>query len=583
MKKTVITLTVVAFLAFAAGNVLAQTAEDAKFNKFQDTFWDAYFKLFPTAGTLQGYTKYNDKLEDLSTATIEKFLESVDGFNQELVTKIDKFKLSPEKQIEQEIIRDFLDLQVLRLENSLFLIDNPLYYNDLFVNSVRSLVVRNPGAPAAAARARLLPGLIKKAKDNLKNPPQEYAQAAIKQLPGIIDFYKTDIAKLGGSVNGLLAETPKVVAALEDYQRFLQNELLPRSNGNFRGGDAHVKLLRYLTQGNLSITADIVARSKADFNNIRRDMFFVCMPFYKIMFPGVNMDQIGANIADRPTREEQIRRAVIQGVLDKIKTDHVGRDEFVGRISQSAATIKSFIEQSKLLDLPEENLKIEPMPAFMAGMGWFQMEGPGAFESAGPSTLYVQSIPADWSADQTSSFLEEHNNYYIDFMTVEKVYPGSFAPTFFTRKDPSIIKRMAANQALIKGWPVYIEDMLVESGFGNFDLRMRLNQLKLMLKNVIDFQMDMNVHEGTYAKEKVVDYMMHGGFMTQAEAEARWNHIVLNPGEATLAYIGYQEIMELAGDYAKLKGAAFSQKEFLQKLTSFGALPLRTLKTKLAQ
>lgn len=583
MKKRVLTLTVVAFLAFAAGNVLAQTAEDAKFNKFQDTFWDAYFKLFPTAGTLQGYTKYNDKLEDLSTATIEKFLESVDGFNQELVTKIDKFKLSPEKQIEQEITRDFLDLQVLRLENSLFVVDNPLYYNDLFVNSVRSLVIRNPGAPAAAARARLLPGLIKKAKENLKNPPQEYTQAAIKQLPGIIDFYKTDIAKLGGSANGLLAETPKVVTALEDYQRFLQNELLPRSNGNFRGGDAHVKLLRYLTQGNLSITVDIVASSKADFNNIRREMFFDCLPYYKIMYPGVNIEQIGANIVDKAARDEQIRRAVIQGVLDKIKTDHPGRDEFVGRIIQSAATIKSFIEQTKLLDLPEENLQIEPMPAYMAGGGWFRLSGPGAFESAGPSTLYVQAIPSDWSADQVSSFLEEHSNLYIDFMTVQRVYPGSFVPAYFARKDPSVIKRIAANQALLKGWPVYIEDMLIQAGFGNFDLRMRLNQLKLMLKNVIDFQMDMNVHEGTYAKEKVVDYMMHGGFMTQAEAEARWNHIILDPGEATLAYIGYQEIMGLAADYAKLKGAAFSQKEFLQKLTSFGALPLRTLKTKLAQ
>jgi uncharacterized protein (DUF885 family) len=578
MKKTVLTLTVVAFLAFAAGNVLAQTAEDAKFNKFQETFWDAYFKLFPTAGTLQGYTKYNDKLEDLSQATIEKFLESVDVFNQELVAKIDKFKLSPEKQIEQEIMRDFLDLQVLRLENSLFLIDNPVYYNNLFVNSVRSLIVRNPGAPAAAARARLLPGLIKKAKDNLKNPPQEYTQAAIKQVPGIIDFYRTDVAKLGGSGNGLLAETPKIVAALEDYQRFLQNELLPRSNGNFRGGEAHVKLLRYLTQGNLSITADIVARSKADYNNIRRDMFLVCIPFYKIMYPDVEIEQLG-----RTKGEEATRKAVIQGVFDKIKTDHVGRDEYVGRISQSATNIKSFIQQTKLLDLPEENLQIEPMPAYMAGGEGFQLAGPGAFEASGPSTLYIQPIPSDWPADQVSSFLEEHSNYYIDFMTVQRVYPGSFVPAYFTRQDPSVIKRMVANQALLKGWPAYIEDMLIQSGFGNFDLRMRLNQLKLMLKNVIDFQMDMNVHEAAYTKEQVVDYMMRGGFMTQAEAEARWNHIILNPGEAALAYIGYQEIMELERDYAKLKGAAFTQKDFLQKLTSFGALPLRTLKTKLAQ
>jgi hypothetical protein len=586
MKKTILTLTVLAFLVFTAGSLLGQTPEDAKFKKFQETFWDAYFKVFPTQGSLQGYTKYNDKLEDLSQSVIEKFLDSIDatnGFNQELVSKMDKFKLSPDLQLEHEMMRDFLDLQVLRLEDSLFLIDNPLYYNDLLVNSIRSLITRNPSSPAAAARAKLVPGLVKRAKENLKTPPQEYTQAAIKQLPGIIEFYKTDLPKLAGSANGLLAESQKVLMALDEYQRFLQNELLPKSTGNFRNPEAHRKAIRYLSQGNLSIEQDIVARSKADASNLRREMFMVALPFYKIMYPDVNIEQIGANIADKAAREEQVRRTVIQGVFDKIKVDHVGRDEFPARVSQAAASIKSFIQQKQLLDLPEENLAIEPMPPYMSGTLWYMLAGPGAFEAAGPYTLYVRPIPADWSADLATSFLEEHNNYFIDYLAIQRAYPGSFVPTCVTRKDPSVLKRMSVNRALISGWPLYLEDMLVLNGFKNFDLRSRLNELKVLLKTVIDFQMDMNVHEGTYNREQVVNYMMRGGFMTQAEAERHWDFIVLNPGESSLPYIGYQEILDLEQDYRKLKGNAFNQKEFLQKLLSYGAIPLRTLKTKIAQ
>jgi hypothetical protein len=586
MKKTILTLTVLAFLVFTAGSLLGQTPEDAKFKKFQETFWDAYFKVFPTQGSLQGYTKYNDKLEDLSQSVIEKFLDSIDatnGFNQELVSKMDKFKLSPDLQLEHEMMRDFLDLQVLRLEDSLFLIDNPLYYNDLLVNSIRSLITRNPSSPAAAARAKLVPGLVKRAKENLKTPPQEYTQAAIKQLPGIIEFYKTDLPKLAGSANGLLAESQKVLMALDEYQRFLQNELLPKSTGNFRNPEAHRKAIRYLSQGNLSIEQDIVARSKADASNLRREMFMVALPFYKIMYPDVNIEQIGANIADKAAREEQVRRTVIQGVFDKIKGDHVGRDEFPARVSQAAASIKSFIQQKQLLDLPEENLAIEPMPPYMSGTLWYMLAGPGAFEAAGPYTLYVRPIPADWSADLATSFLEEHNNYFIDYLAIQRAYPGSFVPTYVTRKDPSVLKRMSVNRALISGWPLYLEDMLVLNGYNNFDLRCRLNELKVLLKTVIGFQMDMNVHEGTYNREQVVNYMMRGGFMTQAEAERHWDFIVLNPGESSLPYIGYQEILDLEQDYRKLKGNAFNQKEFLQKLLSYGAIPLRTLKTKIAQ
>ncbi|MCK7476427.1 MAG: DUF885 family protein [Candidatus Moduliflexus flocculans] len=455
MKKTAIVLAVLAIFACGAGALLAQGPEDAKFKKFQDTFWDAYFKFYPTAGTVQGFTKYNDKLEDPSEGALDKFNEILDGFNQELVSKIDKTKLSADNQLEHEMYLDFLDLEFLKLQYVLPWEDNPLMYNELFVQSLRSLLVKNgaSGVASATARAKLIPGLVKRAKDNLKTPPQEYTQAAIDQMPAIIDFYRVEIPKLSGGAAGLQAEVTKAVAALEDYQRYLKGELLAKSSGNFRMPDAHLRTLRMKTQGNLPILEEVVQRSLADFNNIRREMFLVCIPFYKIMFPNVDIEQLG-----RTKGEEQTRNIVIQGVLDKIKGDHVGRDEFIGRINQAAAGIKGFIQQQGLMNLPEENLAVEPMPPYCAVGTWTRLMTPGAFEAAGPYTLFVKPIPAAWSAEDATSFLEEHNNYYMDFMGIEKIYPGTFAAAAFTRKDPSVIKRMAANQGLLKGWPIFLEE-----------------------------------------------------------------------------------------------------------------------------
>jgi len=579
MKKAVLALTVLALLFWTAGNLKAQNAEDAKFKKFEDTFWDSYFRFFPTAGTLEGYTKYDDKIEDLSTGSVEKFLGILDGAKQDLITKIDRTKLSPDLQIAHGMYLDVIDLQILKLENSLFIIDNPLVYNKLIVDSIRSLIVRNPASPAAAARARQLPGLIKRAKDTMKSPPQEYTQTAIDRMPAIIDFYKVEVPKLAASAPGLDAETGKIVAALEDYQKFLQNELLPKSTGNFRAGDAHLKILRLMSQGTLPIIEEIAqARSKADIYNIRREMFLVSAPFFKIMYPNIDIEQLG-----KTKGQEGTWQTVIQGVLDKVRSEHPDKDQYVPEISAAAAAIKSFIQQNKVLDLPDENLQVEAMPPYLAETGWFDLAGPGAFDTAGGYTSYVRPVPADWPPDRVTSFLEEHNNYYNDWMTIQRVFPGPFVPTFSTRKSPSVIERIAANQSLIKGWPLYLEDLLVESGYRNYDLRSRLNELKLLLKIVIDFQMDIDVHEGTYTKDKVVDYMTRTGYMTAAEAEGHWNQIVLNPGEASLAYIGYQEILDMEKDYRKLKGDAFTPRDFLAKLLSFGGIPLRELKTKLTQ
>jgi len=307
-------------------------------------------------------------------------------------------------------------------------------------------------------------------------------------------------------------------------------------------------------------------------------MLLVCIPFYKLMYPNVDIEQLG-----RTKGEEQTRNIVIQGVLDKIKGDHVGRDEFVNRITAGVAGIKTFIQQQSLIDLPSDPLTVEPMPPYFADGAWTMLSGPGAFEASGPYTVYVRPIPAAWSAEDATAFLEEHNNYYIDFMTVQRIFPGTYVPTALARRDPSVIKRMAANQGLIKGWPIFLEDMFMESGYGNYDLRMRLNQLKLLLKTVLDFQMDISVHEGTYTKEKVVDTYMTKGLMPKIEAERRWNQIVLEPGDLSQPYVGYREIMSMEKDYSKLKGESFNAKDFLQKLLSYGAIPLRTLRMKLAQ
>ncbi|MGZ5515444.1 MAG: DUF885 family protein, partial [Candidatus Aminicenantales bacterium] len=562
------------------GVLLAQSAEDAKFKKFQDTFWDSYFKFYPTTGTLQGYTKYNDKLEDPSEGALDKFNEALTGFNTELVSKLDMGKLSADNQIEREMLLDFIDLEFLKLQYILPWNDNPMLYNDLFVQSVRSLLVKNgsSGVAAATARAKLLPGLIERAKDSLKNPPQEYTQAAIDQMPAIIDFYRVEIPKLSGGASALQAETVKVVAALEDYQRYLKGELLAKSTGNFRMRDWHKQILQKTTQGNLPIVEELLPQSQTDVANIRREMLLVCIPFYKLMYPDVDIEQLG-----RTKGEEQTRNIVIQGVLDKIKGDHVGRDEFVNRITTGVSDIRTFIQQQGIIDLPADPLAIEPMPAYFADGAWTLLTGPGAFEGSGPYTLYVRPIPAAWSAEDATSFLEEHNNYYVDFMIVQKIFPGVFVTMALARKDPSVVKRMAANQGLIKGWPIFLEDMFMESGYGNYDLRSRLNQLKLLLKNVLDFQMDVSVHQGTYTKEKVVDTMMTKGFMSKIEAERRWNQIVLSPGEGSQPYIGYREILAMEKDYSKLKGESFNTKDFLQKLLSYGAIPLRTLRTKLAQ
>jgi hypothetical protein len=228
-----------------------------------------------------------------------------------MVTKADKTRLGAELQIDYDILRNALDLELMRHESLLPWQYNPLFYNQIFAGSLRSLLAKefaplDARMKAAIERAKALPGLIKQAKSNLQTPPQIYTETAIKQFPGILDFYRVEVPKLiepapAEMKSRFQTEWTKVVAALEDYQSFLQAQLLPKSTGNFRLGEqAHSRLLTLTSE--FSIPAqELVARAKADYNNIRREMAIVSMPFYRVMYPNINM------AAFTQYNEEQLR------------------------------------------------------------------------------------------------------------------------------------------------------------------------------------------------------------------------------------------------------------------------------------
>ncbi|MDD8025906.1 MAG: DUF885 family protein [Acidobacteriota bacterium] len=588
MRKKLVLLLMLCGIGILAGSgwLLSQSnGEDSKFIKIVDSYLDEYWKFYPTAGTIAGFGKYGDKLEDFSEGAIEKRGLALDAFNKDLVTKIAADKLSSETKIDREILLDAIDYELFRLENLVPQQYNPLFYNEILMNSLRGLLgkdVTDAKLAAAAGRAKALPAFIKQAKGNLQTPPKEYTDAAIKQMPAILAYYKTELPRALESANGeskakLQAELGKAVAAVEEWNAFLSGELLAKSTGNFRlGPEGHAKLLRLTGQNNMQMQ-ELIDQTKADINNIKVEMARISVAFYPVMYPAIDLSKISAGSI------EANQNYVIKGVLDKIKDAHMSRAEWIDKIKASAADIKAFVARTNLLDVPDSDLSVESLDPFLQGLTWLKLSGPAPYETSGAYGVQVQPIPADWTDEKAGSFLQEYNNYYLPFWTIERIYPGSFFPAALTRKNANILRKLYPSRPLIAGWPLYVEDMFIYAGYGDYDLFLRLNQLKLMLKAVVDFQMELNIHQAQTTKEAAIAYMTRTAFMTQAEAERKWDMIVLNPGAAIYPYMGYQEILSLEKQAKAVQGQAFSRKDFAAKLLSYGPIPLRTLSSKLTQ
>ncbi|HAR36362.1 MAG TPA: DUF885 domain-containing protein [Acidobacteria bacterium] len=584
MKKTKLLILSAAIfvLLLPLGQALAQSQEDAKFQKTLETFLDEYWKFYPTQATIAGYYKYNDKLEDPSQSNVDKRDEIIKKINSDII-KLDRSKLSPENQQALNILFDYIDLEFVRLENLLPWDYNPLFYNEIIINSIHSLLTKD-FAPidsrvrSATERVKALSNLIKRAKDNLKTPAQIYTETALKQMPHIINFYREEAPALAAGASdpvkqAFQAELGKAVPLLEDYQRYLRSELLPKSTGNFRlGPEVHRRLIQRLSGSAIS-QEELANRAQADVKNIRREMFLVCIPLHKMMYPEVDIEQLQGD-------PDVIWNRIIRNVFDKIKVFHPAKEDIVNRIAAAADNLKKFGLESKLFPVPAEPLEIKPMPGYFAGLSRVRLSGPGAYDSQGRYTVEIATLPDDWSEQKIKDYLEEYNNFYLEVMTAQRVFPGKFVPLVSTRKASSLITRIFPNQALLLGWPIYVQQNLIYAGYGDYDPRLRLNQLKLMLKTVMDFQMDLNIHQGGITKEQFMRYLTVTGFQTEAEAERTWEYLVLNPGSGALPYVGLQEILDLEKDAQRTKGEAFNRAEFLTKLISNGALPPIQLRNK---
>ena len=588
MRKKLIPIMFGVFILAGFGWLSSQQyPEDAKFAKTVDSYLDAYWKFFPTAATLAGYHKYHDKLENLVESNIEDYLKTVDKVSADLVKKVSKDKLSPEAQIDFELLRDTIELNLLRLEKIVPQQLNPLFYNEILLQSLRSLFVKefaplDARLKSAAERAKALPEFVKTAKTELKTPPKEYTEEAIRKFPAILDFYRIEIPKLiekGGveAKSKFQAELGKVIIALEDYQRFLQGELLAKSTGNFRLGEAHQRIFQ-LTSGGMLMLNELGARATADTTNIRNEMFKVCFSYYKIMDPKFDIENPPASLS-----ADGLRNNVIAHVINKIKSAQPAKEEWFNKIQATAEDVKAFLTKQGLLDIPEDSFFIELMPALDRNSMLTKLVTPTPYEQGGSYAVQINPYFERLPADQIQSFMDQYTNDLLPIWTIRNVYPGVFFPSAFTFKNAPLLRKLNPNKALIQGWSLYAQDMFIYAGYNNHDLKQRLCELKLKLEALMDFQLDANVHEASYTKEQAIRLMTINGFQTPAEAERKWNFIVLHPNEASYAYLGYQMILDIEKDYKAAKGEAFSQKEFLKKLVSFGPLPMRVLKTKITQ
>src|SRR5437870_3151798 len=323
----------------------AATTQDDTFQKIARDYVEQYLQSNPEQATELGDHRFDGELTDYSSEARAKDLATQKEFRDKL-NAIDGSQLTGANNIDFRILKENIDYQIFQDEELKQAEWNPLVYMQSLANSLYLLVARDFAPPEQRIpnlRQRLegIPGVIAQAKANLQHPPRVHTETAIEQTQGAINLVHEGLSPLLDRApqmkNELAPLQEKTVAALDNYKKWLQNDLLPRSDGNFRlGAEKFRKKLHFALASDLSLE-EIMKRAQADLKQTQTAIYETALPLYKKYFP--NADD--KTLADK--------HAVTAAVLDKLAEQHPDDATVVSYAEDVVTEATDFVKSRSLV------------------------------------------------------------------------------------------------------------------------------------------------------------------------------------------------------------------------------------------
>jgi uncharacterized protein (DUF885 family) len=566
-----IALALVAFLTMPLISARATEANE-RFEKIAKDYVESMLAAHPEFATELGDHRFDDQLSDYTPASREKQLASARQFRDSVSQFSDISKLTGANQVDARILAENIDNDIFELEELKEPEWNPLVYNQSLANSLYLLVARDFDTAEkriANLRKRLeaIPRVISQAKENLKHPPRVHTETAIEQTQGAINLVREGLSPLLDRApqfkKGLAPLQEKMAKALSDYKQWLEKELLPRSDGDFRlGADKFRKKLRFALASDLS-AEEVMKRAQADLQQTQAAIYETALPLYKKYFPNATE----AALADK--------KKVTTAVLDKLAEQHPDDNTIVGYCQKVVAEATGFVKKRDLTTVPEKPLDVIVMPEFKRGTGIAYCDSPGPLEQNGKTFFAVEPTPKDWTKERKESFFREYNNYMIRDLTVHEAMPGHYLQLAHANEfhAPTMVRAIFRSGTFIEGWAVYSEQLMAEQNYGGPEVKMQ--QLKMRLRVICNAILDQSIHAGNMSEQQAMDLMMKEGFQQEGEAVAKWKRARLTSAQLSTYFVGASEHLDLR-DKAKAKaGAGFDLKKYHDQVMSYGSPPVK--------
>ncbi|QQL48686.1 DUF885 domain-containing protein [Mucilaginibacter ginkgonis] len=543
--------------------------DSTTFARYENHFLEELWKVNPDWATQVGYHKYDSVLIVPSADARDKYV----SFAKKQIDSLSRYEigsLTDAMKIDHHLIENQMQEIQWANQQEKSWEWNPSEYN---VIGTFAFILNEKYAPLEKRLRSFyqkmlnIPAYYKEAEKQIKNPVVELTNLAIDQHTGGVSVFENDFADslkktdIPKEEKQKMLERAKLSAeAIKGFAAWLKGLKNDHPRSFRLGKDLYQDKFKYDIQS--ASTPQQVYNSAVERKKyLHREMAKISKQLWPKYF--------GKEAMPADTLE------LIGKMIDTLSAKHVRPDEFQSAIAAQIPRLTNFVKDKNLLYIdPTKPLVVRKEPAYMAGVAGASVSSPGPYDKGGNTYYNVGSL-AGWPAAKSESYLREYNQYILQILCIHEAIPGHYTQLVYANISPSMIKSILSNGAMIEGWAVYTEQMMLENGFGNNEPEMMLMWYKWNLRSVYNAILDYSVHTGTMTKEQVIKMLTKEAFQQQAEAEGKWKRVSVSSVQLTSYYTGFKEITDLREAYKKKMGDKYKLKDFNEKFLSFGSAPVK--------
>jgi uncharacterized protein (DUF885 family) len=499
----------------------------------------------PGSATARGFHEHDGHLADRSRDALEARQAEV----RDLLRRIEALgSLQGRDGHETAFLQRRLQWEITEHEEVRSWQRSPTSYLSAIGGSCNNLVIRD-FAPLEerltnlVSRLRQVPRLLDQGKANLVDPPVQAVENAVEAGGGLRALLQRDLPQAAApSPEALRAEVAvacdEALAAVDGYIEWLNSDLRPRAVDTFAWGESTFgKLLRFSDSVDDPLDV-LIRRGEEDLRRHQERLKEVAA-----------MIERGASPAD---------------VVDRVSRDHPSPEELLPATESLLEDLRDFSIKAGLCTMPTDvRITLTETPGFSRMTTQAACSPPGPFEEVAKEAYYYVTPPDPaWAPERTEAYLKFFNRWSIPGVTAHEAYPGHYIHLVYLQRAPSRLGRfMRGTTTLTEGWAHYIEQVMIEAGYGGGNPRYELMQLREALLRLCRYRCAFGMHVEGWSMEQGIDFFVREGYATPVIAERETKRGILGPNYYAYT-LGKHQILALREKLKARDGAAFELKRF---------------------